>query len=104
MSGRRCNRNRGRRRLEVEGDLVGPHGDTLVSTDQSELRSSAGYFFSKLNEKTTSAALKGFPSVQVTPLRIVKVRVLLPLFHAHAVASHGVTAPPLIESTYASSS
>jgi hypothetical protein len=68
------------------------------------LRSSAGYFFNKSKVKTTSFALKGCPSDHVTPLRIVKVRVVLPLLHAHEVASHGVTEPPLIESTYANSS
>ena len=75
-----------------------PLADTLESTDQSPFRSSAGYFFSRLKEKSTSLALNGVPSDHLTPLRIVKVRVLLLFDHAHAVASHGVVAPFFSES------
>ena len=42
---------------------------------------------------STSLALKGRPSVQVTPLRMVKVSVLSWLDHAQEVASHGVDWP-----------
>ncbi len=52
---------------------------TLDSTDQTELTSSALNFFSRLKLKTTSAAVIGFPSLHLTPLRMVKVSVLLPL-------------------------
>ena len=55
---------------------------TLESTDQTELRSSAGNFFIRLNVNATSAAVNGLPSLNFTPLRMVKVSVLLPLLHA----------------------
>ena len=72
---------------------------TLLSTDQSEFRSRAGNFFSRLKVKSTSFALKGWPSDHLTPLRMVNVRVLSLLDHAHAVDSHGVVAPFFSEST-----
>ena len=72
---------------------------TLLSTDQSEFRSRAGYFFSRLKVNSTSFALKGCPSDHLTPLRIVNVSVLSLLDHAQLVASHGVVAPFFSEST-----
>ena len=83
---------------------LAPVSTTLLSTDQFALRSSAGYFFNRLKVNTTSLALKGCPSDQVTPLRMVNVRAVLALVHAHDVANQGFTAPWLIESTYANSS
>ena len=66
---------------------------TLDSTDQTELRSRVGYFFSRLKVKTTSAGVSGLPLLNLTPLRMVKVRVLLPLLQVQLVASQGVTLP-----------
>ena len=63
---------------------------TLESTDQTALMSSALNFLSKLKLKTTSAAVIGFPSLHLTPLRMLKVSVLLPLLYFQLVASHGV--------------
>ena len=63
---------------------------TLDSTDQTELRSSPENFFSRLNVNATSAAVIGVPSLNFTPLRMLKVSTVLFLLHAHAVASHGV--------------
>ena len=56
-----------------------PFWVTLDSTDQTALRSSALNFFSRLKVKATSAAVIGLPSLHFTPLRMVKVSVLLPL-------------------------
>ena len=63
---------------------------TPDSTDQTELTSSALNFFSRLKLKTTSAAVIGFPSLHLTPLRMLKVSVLLPSLYFQLVASHGV--------------
>ena len=66
---------------------------TLDSTDQTALRSRVGYFFSMLKVKTTSAGVSGLPLENLTPLRMVKVRSLLPLPQAQLVASQGVILP-----------
>src|SRR5260370_38287532 len=63
---------------------------TLVSTDQIALMSRVLFCLSRLNVYTTSEADSGVPLVNLTPLRIVKVSVLLPLLQAYLVASHGV--------------
>ena len=65
---------------------------TLDSTDQTPGRSRAGYSFSRLNVYTTSAGVMRVPLENLTPLRMVKVSVLLPSLHL-AVASHGVVLP-----------
>jgi hypothetical protein len=43
--------------------------------------------------KATSAALIGDPSLNFTPVRMVKVSVLFPFDQAYLVASHGVALP-----------
>ena len=63
---------------------------TLDSTDQTEFRSRVLYFFIRLKVKATSAAVIGVPSLNFTPLRMVKVSSVLFLLHAQAVASQGV--------------
>ncbi len=55
---------------------------TLWSTVQSDCRSASGCWLSNAKEKTTSAALKGWPSLHVTPDRIVNVSVLLSELHS----------------------
>jgi hypothetical protein len=52
-----------------------PLSATLFSTAQMEFKSSAGFFFSSWNVKSTSLALNGVPSLHFTPLRMVKVSV-----------------------------
>ncbi len=66
-----------------------PDWVTLDSTDQTELMSRAGNFLIRLKVKATSAAVIGVPLLNLTPCLIVNVRVLLPLLHAHLVASQG---------------
>src|SRR6516225_1520819 len=66
--------------------------------------SRTGNFFIRLKEKATSAAVSGVPSLNFTPLRIVNVRVLLPLLQAQLVASHGVALAFFSVSTNASGS
>jgi len=61
---------------------LSPFWVTFFRTDQEAFRSSAGCFLSRLKVKRTSAALNGFPSLHLTPLRIVTVSVLLPLLQA----------------------
>ena len=55
----------------------------------------AGVVFTRLNVAATSAGVKADPSLHLTPVRIVKVRVLPPLDHAYVVASHGYDVPAL---------
>src|SRR3954465_4480729 len=52
--------------------------------------SRAGYCFSRLKVNSTSEALIGWPSLHLTPSRIVKVRVLLSADHLKSEASIGV--------------
>src|SRR5258707_6369317 len=68
-----------------------PFWVTLDRTDQTELRSNAGYFFSRLKVNTTSAALIGVPSLNLTPGRMVNDSMVSLPFQAHEVASQGVT-------------
>src|SRR5215467_13509332 len=49
-----------------------------------------GFCLSRLKVKATSAAVIGVPLLNLTPCLIVNVSVLLPLLHAHLVASQGV--------------
>ena len=70
-----------------------PDWVTLDSTAQSPVRSRAGYFLIRLNVYTTSAAVIGVPSLNLTPLRMVKVSVVLPDPHFQEVASMGVVLP-----------
>ena len=66
---------------------------TLDSTDQSPVRSRAGYFLSRLNVYTTSLADIGVPLLNLTPWRIVNTSDLLPAPHFQEVASIGVVLP-----------
>src|SRR5436190_17415451 len=58
----------------------------------SEYRSVAGVCFMRLNVKTTSSAVSGWPSLQVTPSRTVKVTLFLSSLHLYDDASIGVSA------------
>ena len=62
--------------------LLDPCWVTLDSTDQTELMSRVLCAFSRLKVYATSAAVSGSPLENLTPLRIVKVSVLLPLLQA----------------------
>ncbi len=66
---------------------------TLDSTDQTPVRSRAGYFFIRLKVYATSAAVSGVPSLHLTPGRIVNVSDLLPAPQLQEVASIGVVLP-----------
>ena len=70
-----------------------PDWVTLDSTDQSPVRSSDGFFLSRLKVYTTSLAVMGEPSLNLTPPRMVNVSVLLPFPHFHELASMGVVCP-----------
>jgi hypothetical protein len=50
---------------------VSPDPETPEICAHTPLLSRAGYFLSRLNVKTTSAAVKGLPSLHLTPCRIV---------------------------------
>ena len=72
---------------------VCPEAVTLVRSDQIALMSRVGYLCSRLNVYATSAGVSGSPFVNFTPLRMVKVSVVLPVPHTHFVASQGVALP-----------
>ncbi len=69
-----------------------PEAETPVICDQIPLLSSAGYFFSRSKVKTTSAGVKGVPSLHFTPCRIVYTSVV-GLVNLYPVARNGVYAP-----------
>ena len=77
--------------MKVSTTWFDPDSVAPDSTDQTELRSRVGYFFSMSNVKRTSAGVSGSPLLNLTPDRIVNVSVRLPLVHAQLVASHGVS-------------
>ena len=58
----------------------------------SEYRSVAGVCFIRLNVKTTSSAVIGWPSLHFTPSRMVKSMDFLSAPHWYAEASIGVSA------------
>ena len=66
---------------------------TLDSTDHTPVRSSAGYFLSRLNVYATSLALSGVPLLNLTPGRMVNVSDLSPAPQAQELASMGVALP-----------
>src|SRR5256714_4807908 len=69
-----------------------------------EYRSTAGVCFIRLNVNTTSSAENGWPSLQVTPSRMVKVTLFLSSLHLYAEASIGVSAWFCNRLTYTSGS
>src|SRR3954471_6383245 len=77
---------------------------TSESTDHTAFRSSASCCFMYWKVNTTSAAVRGCPSVHFTPSRIVNVSVLLSFDHWYAEASHGLAAPLLSAFTKTSGS
>ena len=66
-----------------------PDADTALICDQTPLVSSAAYFFSRLNVKTTSAGVNAVPSLHLTPDRIVYTSVV-GLVNLYPVARNGV--------------
>src|ERR1700722_19991171 len=67
----------------------GPAWLTLDRTDHTPVRSSAGYFLSRSKVYTTSAAVIGVPSLNLTPLRMVNVIDLLPAPPLPGAGQHG---------------
>ena len=53
----------------------------------------AGYFLASLKVKSTSLAVKGWPSDHLTPCRIVKVSVLRSWLNRYDVANQGICLP-----------
>src|SRR5205809_7842727 len=67
--------------LKVKATLSSPCWLTLWMTCQSDCRSASGCCFNSAKLNTTSAAVKGCPSVHFTPERMVNVSVLLSVLH-----------------------
>ena len=65
-----------------------PEVETPEICAQIPVVSSAGYFFSRLNVNTTSAGVKGVPSLHFTSGRIVNTRVV-ELVNLYPVARNG---------------
>ena len=61
------------------------------------MMSMTGFCLPAVRLYTTSAAVSGWPSDHLTPLRMFSVSVLLPLLHFQLWASHGYWWPPPAE-------
>src|SRR5215469_10206243 len=67
--------------LKVRTAVVGSGAVALTGTGGGEEGVSDGFFFSRLKVNATSRAVNGLPSLNFTPLRIVRVRAWPPLDH-----------------------
>ena len=75
-----------------------PVDETADTCCHTPLLSRAGNFFSRLKVNTTSLAVKGLPSLHLTPWRIVKTSVLASV-NVCPVARNGVYVPSVALTT-----
>src|ERR1700722_3370849 len=76
----------------VSSTVFGPVAVAEVTVGVPLTSAVAAYFLIRLKVKATSAALNGCPSLQFTPDRVVRVRVLPSADHEALVASIGTGA------------
>src|SRR6516225_5042314 len=76
----------------VSTTVFGPVAVAELTTGVPLTSAVAAYFLIRLKVNATSAALNGWPSLQFTPDRVVKVRVLPSADHEALVARSGIGA------------